>query len=166
MLHYREAVLSDLGWIVEVYNSTVPGKMVTADTEPVTIESRRDWFEAHHTGDRPLWIVENEPGELVGWVSLQSFYGRPAYRATAEVSIYLEERYRGCGYGRMILQHCLEEAPEIGVKTLLGFIFAHNVPSLQLFKSLGFEEWGILPRVASWGDEEKDLKILGKRLVI
>lgn len=43
--------------------------------------------------------------------------------------------------------------------------FAHNVPSLRLFRSLGFEERGILPRIAQPGDEEKELKILGKRLV-
>lgn len=165
MLHYKKAVLSDLNWIVEIYNSTVPGKTVTADTEPVTVESRRSWFEKHDARKRPLWIVESEKQKAIGWVSLQSFYGRPAYDATAEVSIYLEKGQRGSGYGKMILKHCMEQAPEMGIKTLLGFIFAHNIPSLNLFKSLGFEEWGTLPRIALLGDEEKDLKILGKRLV-
>lgn len=165
MLCYRNAVPLDLDWIIDVYNSTVPGKTVTADTVPVTVESRRCWFEQHNAANRPLWIVEHERGEAVGWVSLQSFYGRPAYESTVEISIYLEERQRGCGYGKMILKHCLEQLPGMGVKTLLGFIFAHNVPSLKLFKSLGFEEWGTLPRVALLGGEEKDLKILGKRLL-
>ena len=164
MLHYREATLSDLDWIVDVYNSTIPGKMVTADTEPVTVPSRLDWFKGHDIRRRPLWIVENENKEAVGWVSLQSFYGRPAYDATVEVSIYLEERQRGHGYGKMILEHCLEQAPKLGVKTLLGFIFAHNAPSLGLFQSLGFEVWGTFPKIALLEDEEKDLKTLGKRL--
>lgn len=165
MLHYREAVLSDLAWIVEVYNSTVAGKTATADTVPVTVDGRRDWFESHCVRHRPLWIAEEASGKAVGWVSLQSFYGRPAYDATAEISIYLEAGQRGCGYGKMILEHCLERVPELGIKTLLAFIFAHNVSSLRLFIGQGFEEWGVLPRIAQLGDEEKDLEILGKRLV-
>lgn len=47
MLHYKEADLSDLGW-----------------------------------------IIEDEYGKGVGWVNLQSFYGRPAYDATEEVGIF------------------------------------------------------------------------------
>jgi L-amino acid N-acyltransferase YncA len=37
----RDAVEEDLPAIVEIYNSTVPSRMVTADPEPVSIESRR-----------------------------------------------------------------------------------------------------------------------------
>lgn len=164
MLCYREATLADLSWIVDVYNSTIPGKMVTADTEPVSVEDWREWFEKHDACKRPLWVAENEEGKAVGWVSLQSFYGRPAYDATVEVSIYIEEQQRGRGYGEIMLKYCLEQAPKIGVRTLLGFIFAHNTPSLNLFKRMGFEEWGSFPQVALLGDEEKDLKVLGKRL--
>jgi len=37
----RTALESDLPAIVEIYNSTVPSRMVTADTEPVSVESRK-----------------------------------------------------------------------------------------------------------------------------
>ncbi|WP_339382997.1 GNAT family N-acetyltransferase, partial [Klebsiella aerogenes] len=62
--------------------------MVTADTMPVTVESREEWFNEHNPGKRPLWVIENPSGEIIGWVSFQSFYGRPAYDATVEISIY------------------------------------------------------------------------------
>jgi phosphinothricin acetyltransferase len=53
--------------------------MVTADTEPVSVESRQRWFDEHNSANRPLWVIEDKAKEMVGWVSFQSFYGRPAH---------------------------------------------------------------------------------------
>lgn len=44
---YRTAKREDLKQIVEIYNSTIPSRQVTADTDPVSIESRIAWFEEH-----------------------------------------------------------------------------------------------------------------------
>ncbi|HET8572997.1 MAG TPA: GNAT family N-acetyltransferase [Edaphocola sp.] len=163
-LIFRNARNADLPRIVEIYNSTIPSGMVTADTEPVSIGSRQKWFEEHHPGHRPLWVVENNGHHIIGWVSFQSFYGRPAYAATVEIGIYLDESQRGKGIGKHILQYCIDKAPELGVKTLLGFIFAHNGPSLKLFRHFGFEDWATLPCIALIDGQERGLKILGKRI--
>lgn len=163
-MKFRNALQTDLPVIVDIYNSTVAGRMVTADTTPVTVESRQQWFDAHTPDKHPLWIVENDNENIIGWVSFQAFYGRPAYDATAEISIYIHPLQRGKGYGKNILQYCIEKAPLFGIKTLLGFIFAHNLPSLQLFLNLGFEEWGNLKNVANLDGTERSVKILGKRL--
>ena len=164
LLKYRDAVQKDLESIVEIYNSTIPTRMVTADTEPVSVESRQQWFNEHTADKRPLWVVENNKNEIIGWVSFQNFYGRPAYDATSEISIYLHESARGKGLGREILEYCISGAPAFHIKTLLGFIFAHNEPSLRLFRNSGFEEWAYLPNIAVLDGEEKGLKILGKRV--
>ncbi|WP_240894440.1 GNAT family N-acetyltransferase [Parapedobacter sp. SGR-10] len=85
--------------IVDIYNSTISSRMVTADTEPVSVESRQKWFDEHNTTNRPLWVIENNTNQIIGWISFQSFYGRPAYDATVEISIYLDETQRGKGLG-------------------------------------------------------------------
>ncbi|SEW57291.1 GNAT family N-acetyltransferase [Chitinophaga arvensicola] len=162
-LQFRHATEEDLPRIVEIYNSTIAGRMVTADTSPVTVESRLAWFHAHNTDHRPLWMIDFE-GNNAGWMSFQSFYGRPAYNATVEVSIYLAESARGKGLGKAILQHAIAVAPSFGVQTLLGFIFAHNEPSLKLFMNMGFEEWAHLPEIAVLDGVERSLKILGKKI--
>ena len=163
VLAYRDATKEDLPKIVEIYNSTVASRMVTADTEPVSVESREEWFEEHR-GNRPLWMIENELGNVLGWVSFQSFYGRPAYDATAEISIYIDGDFRGKGLGRQVLAYCIKTAPAYQIKTLLGFIFSHNEPSLKLFRNSGFEDWGTLPNIAVLDGVERGLKILGKRI--
>lgn len=162
-LKIRDAVREDLSSIVRIYNSTIPGRMVTADTKPVTVKSKETWFEEHSPERRPLWVMEYE-GQICGWLSFQSFYGRPAYRHTAEISIYMDQKFRGKGLGRYFIKKGIEACPKIGVKTLLGFIFAHNEPSLRLFHSFGFENWGVFPRVAELDGIERDLIIVGKRV--
>lgn len=162
-IQIRDATIEDLPAVVAIYNSTVPTRMVTADTEPVTVASRRKWFANHSPARRPLWVAE-ERGEIAGWLSFSSFYGRPAYDRTCEVSVYLAPERRGRGLGTQLLRRCIEYAPQISVSTLLGFIFGHNKPSLRLFHKMGFERWGHLPRVAVLDGVERDLVIMGRRV--
>ncbi|RKO69005.1 N-acetyltransferase family protein [Sphingobacterium puteale] len=163
-LIFRDARQADLPLIVAIYNTTIASRMVTADTSPVSVESRQKWFDEHSPSKRPLWLVEDENSNILGWVSFQSFYGRPAYDATVEISIYLDEQQRGRGLGKQILQYCIKQAPALGIHTLLGFIFAHNVPSITLFEKMGFQEWANLPNIATLDHVERSLKIMGKRV--
>jgi phosphinothricin acetyltransferase len=162
-IEFVYAEVSDLKKIVETYNSTVASRLVTADLEPVTVESKQQWFDSHNKTNRPLWIIKHE-GIYSGWMSFNSFYGRPAYDITAEVSIYLEESARGKGLGNACLQKAIEESKPRGIKNLLGFIFGHNEPSLKLFYKFKFEKWAHFPKVANMDGVERDLIILGLRI--
>ncbi|MGF6806882.1 L-amino acid N-acyltransferase YncA [Paraburkholderia sp. Clong3] len=165
-LSYRDATLDDLPAIVAIYNSTIRSRQVTADLEPVSVESRHGWFHAHSPQKRPLWVVEDpkQTGRVIAWLSFSDFYGRPAYQRTAEVSIYLDESARGQGLGKQLLAASLDAAPGLGIDTVLGFVFGHNEASVRLFRGFGFDAWGTLPRVAVLDGVERDLVILGKRL--
>ena len=167
---HRLARRDDLPVIVDIYNSTIASREVTADTAPITVESREAWFSDHTPDRRPLWVIhdaedKSEDPEVLGWLSYSNFYGRPAYSGTAEVSIYIAESARGKGLGRYCLELAIAFAPEVKVHTLLGFIFGHNQPSLALFRKYGFETWANFPRVANLDGIERDLVILGKRVV-
>lgn len=158
----RDATEADLPTVVEIYNAAIPGRMATADTEPVSVESRRAWFHEHNSQRRPLWVADT--GAVIGWLSFQSFYGRPAYRATAEVSVYVAPGHHRRGVARALLQRAVERAPHLGLKTLLAFVFGHNEPSVRLFEAFAFERWAVLPRIAELDAEERDLLILGRRV--
>lgn len=163
MFSHRIARLQDLPAIVDIYNSTIPSRMVTADTEPVSPDSRRAWFDEHTPDRYPLWVVE-EAGQLVGWLSYSPFRARPAYVHTAEVSIYLHEAARGRGLGSSLLTQAIAFAPRIGLHTLVGLVFSHNLPSLKLFERFGFARWADMPRIAEMDGIERDLIIVGKRV--
>lgn len=160
----RPATAADLPAIVAIYNSTVAGRMVTADLEPVTVESRRPWFDAHQTPQRPIWVLADSAGTVVAWLSFDTFYPRAAYDGTAMIALYVAESHRRLGLGRRLLRAALEGAPALGLHTLLGYIFGHNAPSLRLFEAHGFARWAHLPRVAVLDGVERDLIIVGRRL--
>lgn len=160
----RPATADDLEAIVAIYNASIPGRLATADLAPVTIEQRTPWLLQRDPARRPVWVAVTAPGEVVGWASLGDFYGRPAYAATAESAVYVAPSAAGRGVGRALLDHLLAAAPGCGVTTVLAFIFGHNEPSLRLFRSRGFEAWGLLPAVADLDGTPADLALLGRRV--
>lgn len=159
----RDAEKDDLPIIVDIYNQSIADRLATADTSPITIDSRIDWYYQHNA-NRPLWVVEFDH-QVVGWLSFRSFYGRPAYHQTAEISIYIATNYHRCGYGHFLLSKAIDRSPDLGLTNLVGFIFAHNQPSLNLFSKYGFVQWGYLPNIAELNGIKRSLVILGKSLL-
>ena len=160
----RDATEADLPAIVEIYNTTIASRMVTADLAPVTIESRRPWFAAHQTPSRPLWVLCDATGAVCAWLSFDTFYARAAYDGTAMLGLYVAPTHRRHGLGRSLLLSAVARAPSLGLHSLLGYIFGHNEPSLRLFESHGFARWGHLPRVAVLDGVARDLIIVGRRV--
>lgn len=162
-LQVRDATRADLPAIVEIYNSAIPGRIATADTSPISAESRQAWFDEHGPETHPLWIATID-GSIVGWLSFQEFNTRPAYHATAEISIYVAPAFKRRGIGRALLGRAVDRAPALRLRTLVGLIFGHNAASLRLFELFGFERWACLPRVAELDGVERDLVIVGRRV--
>lgn len=159
----RHAVPADLPALVAIYNASIPGRMATADTEPVTVESRMEWFRGFDPASRPLWVWD-EAGAVLGWLGLRSFYGRPAYHRTVESAVYVAPEARGRGIAAALLDQALSACPELGIANVLAFVFAHNDPSIRLFQGRGFGRWGLLPRVCEIDGVERDVAILGRRV--
>lgn len=157
----RHATETDLQSIVDIYNASVPTRLSTADTTPVSTTSRLAWFRQHNPDRRPLMVYE-EAGVVLGWISFESFYGRPAYQHTAELSIYIAPEHQGKRLGQRLLQAAQDMAPELDLRALVAYVFAHNQASMRLFQAHGFEQWGRLPDVAEMDGERYSLCILGK----
>lgn len=153
---------ADLTAIVNIYNQSIASRMATADTEPITVESRLDWYH-NRSVSRPLWVATTED-KIKGWLSFQNFYGRPAYFHTAEVSIYVATEYHRQGIASQLLEKAIAFCPQLQLTTLLGFIFAHNQPSINLFQNYGFTQWGNLPDVAVLDNCDRSLLILGLKI--
>lgn len=159
----RIAEPRDLPALVAIYNAAIPGRMATADTEPVTVGQREEWFASFDPASRPLWVLETDGG-VVAWLSFRSFYGRPAYGHTVETGIYVAPGHQRQGHAGRLLSHAIGEAPGLGIRTLLALVFAHNEASVSLFARHGFAGWGKLPRVAELDGIERDLLIMGRRV--
>lgn len=163
-LTIRVATIDDLPQIVDIYNQSVTTKQATADLTTVTVADRQAWFDAH-TGRRPLVVAQNAENQLLGWGSLSDLYARPAYHISSEISIYVADEAKGQGVGKALVNHLLQVAPSCGVQQVVALIFAHNTPSLGLFKTLGFEKWGNFKQVCDMDGFIADVVILGRTVV-
>lgn len=167
-LSHRHAKLEDLPQIVEIYNTAIPSRESTCDMEPITVESRMEWFKKYSGSRRPIWVCVDEgtsDKQIVGYLSLSYFMNeRPGYYVTSDMGLYLHPDYRGKGVGKFLLQTAIKLAPSLGIETLATTIFSSNTASIRLFESAGFERWGFMPRVARLGDIERDLVMVGRRV--
>jgi phosphinothricin acetyltransferase len=156
----RDAVEADLPAIVGIYNAAIRGRISTAQLEEVSVDQRLPWFHEHSPESYPLWVAEID-GQIAGWLSFHPFIRRQAYRGTAEISIYVHEKFRRAGLGRALLEEASARAPNLKINALVGCVFGHNASSLRLFERMGFERWGFLPRIADVDEVERDLVMVG-----
>jgi len=159
----RDALDADLPVIIDIYNASVPTRMVTAELEPTTVEARLPWFHEHAPDHYPVWVAESD-SRVIGWLDFKKFLPRCAYRDTAEISVYVDEKFRRRGVARRLLEEAIARASSLEINAMIGLIFAHNEPSLRLFDRLGFERWGLLPRIARLDGIERDLAIVGRHI--
>src|SRR5260370_2376181 len=116
----RDATEADLPFIVDIYNQSIPAGWSTADTQPIAVADRVEWFRKFDPAKRPIWVAEAD-GQVVATVYLSSFYaGRPAYDATAEVSMYIATAHQRQGIGRRLQQWVIEQCPRPGATTLVS----------------------------------------------
>jgi L-amino acid N-acyltransferase YncA len=159
----RDAVDADLPEIVSIYNAAVATRIATAQLEPVTVESRRNWLAEHSPNRYPFWVAEID-GKVAGWLTIKAFIPRAAYDGMVELSVYVDESFRRRGIARSLLQEAIARAPALNIRAMVGLIFAHNEPSLRLFAEFGFTRWGFLPDVAILDGVHRDLSILGRHV--
>jgi L-amino acid N-acyltransferase YncA len=160
----RIATLTDLPWIVAIYNQAVPTHRSTANTTPVTVEGRKAWFMEHDPEKHPIFVAEID-GQLAGWCSLSTYRpGRMALRFTAEMSLYIDGAFHRKGVGSALAQYALQACPMLGIKNIVGVVIDQNEGSRKLLEKLGFQQWGYLPRVLDFDGEEFGEFYYGKRV--
>lgn len=145
MLKVRRAAFEDLSAITEIYNQAILKTTATFDTEPKTVENQKTWFENH--GTKYLLLVAEEDGKVLGWASLSRWSDRCAYSDTAEISLYVDEKYRGKGIGKKLLRTIIQEGEKTGIHSVIARIAEGNETSIHLHQSVGFEHIGIMKEV-------------------
>jgi phosphinothricin acetyltransferase len=163
-LRIREATEADLPAIVDIYNQSIPAGWSTADTHPISVADRVEWFRKFEPARRPIWVAEAD-GRIVATAYLSSFYaGRPAYDATAEVSVYIATAYQRRGIGRRLKEFVIGECPRLRVTTLLSMHFDHNEATRRINERLGFRQMGHLTDIAVVQGRKRGLVIWALRI--
>lgn len=146
MPQVRPARRDDVPALLEIYNDAVLHTTASYDLEPVTLESRLEWYDQKVAGGWPVLVAE-EAGEVLGFGTFGTFRGKAGFDATAEHSVYVREGQRGGGLGTALMVPLIAEARRMGLHVLVGGIDAENAGSLRFHERLGFVPVAHMPQV-------------------
>ncbi len=153
---WRRATAADLSRIVEIYNQAVIHGIATDDDKQQTVASRQRWFNSfdnHH----PLLVIE-KGGQMVGWVGLPTFWPHPNFSQSAEISLYIDNHFQHQHLGTATLHFIDRQAPQLGIKTIVAYIYERNQPSQQLFKQNDYHYAGELTNISHIRGEFRSLE--------
>ena len=142
----RPATENDLSEMLAIYNDAVIHTIASWDYEPQTLQARRDWFLARQAAGLPVFVAE-AAGAIAGFSTYGQFRDRIGYRFTVENSVYVAASQRGRGVGKALMLPLITAARAQHLQTIVAGIAIPNDASLQLHRSLGFEQVAHLKRV-------------------
>ncbi len=148
-LRIRPSRDADLPAIAAIYAHHVLHGTGTFETTPPT-EAEMAQRRADVAARGLPYLVAEAEGRVLGFAYCQWFKPRPAYRFSAEDSIYLHPEAAGRGIGRQLLQALCDAAQAAGVRKLIAVIGdSGNAGSIGVHGALGFTPAGQI-RACGW----------------
>ena len=164
MLTLRPSTDADVPAITAIYAHHVLHGTGTFETTPPTeaemITRRLDVLA------RGLpYLVAEQRGRIIGFAYCQWFKPRPAYRYSAEDSIYLHPDAAGQGLGKQLLTALTHQAEAAGVRKLIAVIGdSGNTGSIGVHRALGFRHVGTIQSCGWKFERWLDIVLMEKAL--
>lgn len=112
----------------------------------------------------PYLLVQDD-ASILGFAYCNWFKPRPAFRYSAEDSIYLAPAATGRGLGRLLLEELTAQAQRAGVRKLIAVIGdSSNHSSIGLHRACGFNDAGILSACGWKFDRWLDVVLMDKTI--
>lgn len=145
----RPARDEDIAAITAIYTHHVLHGTGTFETTPPSAEDMAGRRADVLSKGLP-YLVLADADQVVGFAYCNWFKPRPAYRFSAEDSVYLTTNSGGKGWGRLLLTELATQAERVGVRRLIAVIGdSANAGSIGVHQSLGFTHVGVL-RACGW----------------
>jgi L-amino acid N-acyltransferase YncA len=162
MIKIRPSVDADISNITTIYTHHVlhgTGTFETTPPSPQDMASRRSDVLSKGL---PYLVLEDATGVL-GFAYCNWFKPRPAYRFSAEDSIYLTPAAHGRGLGRLLLEELMAQAERAGVRQLIAVIGdSANKGSIGVHRACGFSHVGVLSDCGWKFDRWLDVVLMDK----
>jgi L-amino acid N-acyltransferase YncA len=111
------------------------------------------------------YLVMANGHQVLGFAYCNWFKPRPAYRFSAEDSIYLAPDIAQQGLGSSLLAELCTQAERVGVRSLIAVIGdSDNVGSIKVHQRLGFQHVGVLKSCGWKFDRWLDVVLMSKAL--
>lgn len=117
---------------VEIYKQGLATNIATFQND---LPQWEDWNKGHLDFCR-ISIYENN--KMIGWTALTPVSSRCVYAGVAEVSVYIAQKERGKGIGKILLNELIKQSEANGIWMLQSGIFSENQSSIKLHEKCGF----------------------------
>lgn len=116
------------------------------DENTMEIEMERIYLSSKEESDGEIEICAFVDGRLVGTAGIDAVGRAEKVSHRAELGISIEKDFRGIGIGRALTEACIECARIAGYEQLELDVVSDNVAAVNLYKNLGFIEYGRNPK--------------------
>ena len=154
----------DIIAISDIYAQHVLEGTGTFEVDPPTPQEMSNRRAEVLARSLPYLVAESNRG-VVGFAYCNWFKPRPAYRFSAEDSVYVSPQAHRMGVGRALLAELAAAAERAGVRKLIAVIGdSRNIGSIALHRSLGFEDAGVLTACGWKFDQWLDVVMMQRSL--
>ena len=144
MPNIRASRDEDIPAITAIYAHHVLNGTGTFETLPPTVQDMAARRADVLSKELPYLVAEQD-GQILGFAYCTWFKPRPAYRYSAEDSIYMADGARGQGAGKQLLAALAKEAEAAGIRKLIAVIGdSANQGSVRVHEAIGFSPVGVL----------------------
>lgn len=148
-LEMRNGTPDDAEQLLRVFNEThaeTDYLFTYPDENTFTVEQEAEFLEANEKSEREIEILAFIDGKLVGSSGVESIGSKDKVKHRAEFGISVLKEYWGLGIGRALTNAAIECAKAAGYEQFELTAVAENEAALNLYKSVGFVEFGRNPR--------------------
>ncbi|MGC8623411.1 MAG: GNAT family N-acetyltransferase [Candidatus Micrarchaeia archaeon] len=161
----RTPDMHDLSDMLKFINDLVVEKAMIATSRKQTLESEADYLSgiiSSNIKGNAVHIVAEVNGHMIGKGDVTR--GSDESRHTGTLGISLAKNYRSIGIGTALVKELLKQAKKLGIKLVYLEVFANNVHAQNLYKKMGFEITGALPKKLRYGGKYVDAVFMAKKL--
>jgi phosphinothricin acetyltransferase len=141
-IEVRPAAADDLSAVNDIYNQYVVEAHCTFDLEPMTEETRLEWFSHYGATGRHRLLVAVSDGRVIGYACSSRFRTKPAYETSVETSVYLAPDAVGRGAGSRLYERLFKTLEGEDVHRAYAGIALPNPASIGLHERFGFKRVG------------------------
>lgn len=144
MIKIRPSIDADIAAVTIIYHHHVLHGTGTFEITPPTPEDMANRRQDVLSKALPYLVLE-EDSAVIGFAYCNWFKPRPAYRFSAEDSIYLAPSAMGRGLGKLLLTELMAQAERSDVRKLIAVIGdSANAGSIGVHQACGFTHVGVL----------------------
>jgi len=165
----EEVILRPLRWadlddILELHNELIEEEAMIGGDKPLTRDQQADrqaeTMKEVESG-RSTVVVAEAGGRVVGMTNARKRGGR--LRHTAGLGVFVKRTHRSQGIGSEMMMELEAQARKMGVEVLYLEVYSIS-PAVELYRRLGYAEYGRLPGGIKYRGEYVDTVSMYKRI--